>query len=1571
MTDFFAGQMDYIYFSYGLAFIMIAAVCYVMMQQKSQVLPWIWLGLFGLVHGIHEWLNIFLMTAEDSGLVMSLLVVSVVLSYLFLIEFGRAGMAGLRGKGPGGGRVYAPLLLLASLGCLGGIDGFDVAVRYLLGCVGGLWAARALYFAARRSGPRSRRWLFFASIAIGLYAIATAVSVPAVSFPPASWLNRDVFSHVFGFPIAMLRGALAIIAASSLWAFSRVPSPETGVVSEPKHVFRPVAAIVAVIGAGWVMTGFAGDVARDQTLKEANLYANSLSMQYVRMLEGAEHEALQMASSPEVIKALQSENPGDLQKAYPIISTCRNSRFLDSELPFCYLIDSAGRTVASCNRMNARLNKNESPFIRGLFRGGGGARVRDSISGVRGYYFLDNDLLAQSYYVVTPVRDEEKRSIGFIVIREPLVDFRGAIAKHPFCFLIDPHGIVFLSSRSDMLLASLWPLDERTREEVMASGRFGAGPFPPLLPGVVSDGQYASIKGDRVLVTRRHLGSNDWSLVLMTPIKEIRVYRIFAIFATFVFSGLIIGFFGALHFTRESAAQISLSERRHRSLVEGSPNCVVLFDGEGRSVTVNRSGTELLGRREEDLIGKKIGELWPVASGLDGVVADVLQGERRQFDVANARPDGRKVEWTAVLNPISDSNGDIRSFVGIFMDVTEQKEAEKELRRYHEHLEEMVRERTAELSEVNARLEQEIAERKVTEEELKRHREHLSELVREQTADLVTSNEFLQIEISERRRAEEELKSFSQRIETIINSSSDIILMKDRNFRFLVVNERCAKFFGAPIGDIIGKTDFDFMSVDEGRECRRSDEAALQDEGPHEAEERAGERWLNVVKQRVLDEAGNATGLVAVIRDITDRKRAEEELRKYHEHLEEMVRERTSELSLANERLNIMNEALRDSEERFRSLFDLASDSIFLLNAAASDGPLIVDANGAACKINGYPREELIGSPVALLDAPENAGFMPDIIKRIMTGSPVTFEVSHVRKDGHVFPLEVSAQLIHLSGRPYVLAIERDITERRRMEDALREVSRQQEAILNNIPDLAWLKDRESRFIAANGPMAAACGVSSADELVGRTDLDVWPEELAGGYMADDREVMSSGKRKRVEETMVDKDGNVHWIETIKTPIYNDGGEVIGTAGIARDITGRKKAEAELERHREHLVEMVEERTVELKTAVQLLTNEINVRKAAEETLKRSEAQFRDLSREFHTLLDAMPDTLILLSPDLEVMWANKSAASATGKTMEELTGRHCYSLWYNRSVPCDECYVLKSFGSGEAEQSQLLTPSGKLLDARAFPIKDEEGKVPSVIIVLSDITEKTALQAEAMRASHLASLGELAAGVAHEINNPINGIINYAQILANKIAAGTKEKDIAFRIIKEGDRIAGIVRGLLSFARERKEEKVPATIQKIMSDTITLTETQILKDGIDLTIGIPDGLPEILVNPQQIQQVFLNIISNARYALNQKYPGTHEAKKLVIVGEQLRVDGVPYVSITFRDSGTGIPADVMDKVMNPFFSTKPGGQGTGLGLSISHGIIRNHGGRLSLESVEGDHTKVRIDLPSRGGDGA
>ncbi len=411
----------------------------------------------------------------------------------------------------------------------------------------------------------------------------------------------------------------------------------------------------------------------------------------------------------------------------------------------------------------------------------------------------------------------------------------------------------------------------------------------------------------------------------------------------------------------------------------------------------------------------------------------------------------------------------------------------------------------------------------------------------------------------------------------------------------------------------------------------------------------------------------------------------------------------------------------------------------------------------------------------------------------------------------------------------------------------------------------------------------------------------------------------------------------------------------------------RIKAEEELRRHQEHLMELVEERTMDLTAANERLLLEIIERKDAEDLLSESEKKYRGLSQEFHTLLDAIPDAILLVSPDLKVRWANQGAAALLGKQVSDQTGKHCYHLWDHTLSACNECHALKCFQTGQTMNDQITTPNGRILEAHSFPIPGDVGTVGNVIIVYSDITEKITLEAEAMRAAHLASLGELAAGVAHEINNPTNGIINYAQILLDESDNHGTGRDLAERIIVEGDRIARIVKNLLSFARDRKEGKSLIHISDMLDDSLALTKTQIQKEGIQLNVDVSPDLPGIIAHPQQIQQVFLNIINNARYALTRKYPETNVNKILEIRGEQITIDDCPHVRVTFHDRGTGIPADVRGKVLHPFFSTKPADKGTGLGLSISHGILSDHNSKLIIDSVEGEFTKVIIDIPAEG----
>jgi len=363
---------------------------------------------------------------------------------------------------------------------------------------------------------------------------------------------------------------------------------------------------------------------------------------------------------------------------------------------------------------------------------------------------------------------------------------------------------------------------------------------------------------------------------------------------------------------------------------------------------------------------------------------------------------------------------------------------------------------------------------------------------------------------------------------------------------------------------------------------------------------------------------------------------------------------------------------------------------------------------------------------------------------------------------------------------------------------------------------------------------------------------------------------------------------------------------------------------------------------------------------------KRADEALRESEEKLAGILNSIPDMIIVLDKDMNISWSNPIAREWLGSNP---VGKKCFEAFDVGDQQCEACDVQKCFEKGlnDEHELELIRPDGfrmNLWCTASVATRSEGGSPKSVIVVYRDITEKKLLQAETARAGQLASIGELAAGVAHEINNPINGIINCAQMLIDEDSATREQTEISKRIMKAGNRIAMIVRNLLSFARNNEEEPRFAHIQSILSDSLDLTEVQIRKDGIDLKIDIPQGLPRIKVRDHQIQQVFLNVISNARYALNQKFSQTHENKLIEIKGDTIDTNGKQFVRLIFFDRGSGISSDILGKICDPFFSNKPLGEGTGLGLSISHAILKDHGGNLSFDSVEGEYTSVIIDLP-------
>jgi PAS domain S-box-containing protein len=376
-----------------------------------------------------------------------------------------------------------------------------------------------------------------------------------------------------------------------------------------------------------------------------------------------------------------------------------------------------------------------------------------------------------------------------------------------------------------------------------------------------------------------------------------------------------------------------------------------------------------------------------------------------------------------------------------------------------------------------------------------------------------------------------------------------------------------------------------------------------------------------------------------------------------------------------------------------------------------------------------------------------------------------------------------------------------------------------------------------------------------------------------------------------------------------------------------------------------------------------ILTDVTQARKA-ESRLRQSEEMNRMMSRQFQTLLDGIPDRILLLDKDLRIVWTNQKEDLQSKPFLKDPKGLFCYEAIQGKASSCPECPVVSCFDSGEVSHCERVNPDGRIWQQRAFPIRDDDGRVFNVVEIGQDVTENVRLHKDIARTGQLAAVGELAAGVAHEINNPINGVINYAQLLQNRSASESQEHTLAGRIIKEGDRIARIVKQLLFLSRDDGSEKQSVDLAGVLSESLSLVGSQLNNEGIDLEISLEEGLPKLIGYTQQLEQLFLNIISNARYALNCRFPQKDPNKRLTVTIYCEDTDSESCLVVRFRDLGIGIKSELLGKVMQPFITSKPSAEGTGLGLSISNDIVKSHGGRLHIDSEEGIYTEVTIRFP-------
>ena len=385
------------------------------------------------------------------------------------------------------------------------------------------------------------------------------------------------------------------------------------------------------------------------------------------------------------------------------------------------------------------------------------------------------------------------------------------------------------------------------------------------------------------------------------------------------------------------------------------------------------------------------------------------------------------------------------------------------------------------------------------------------------------------------------------------------------------------------------------------------------------------------------------------------------------------------------------------------------------------------------------------------------------------------------------------------------------------------------------------------------------------------------------------------------------------------------------------------------------------------------VTQDITLRKQVENKLRESEKLYRILA-------ENSTDTIWLMQLDGTFLYHSPAIMQLRGYTPEEANNVSMTKTMTPQSMEYLEKIFIREDKKPMKErwnkiriELEMLRKDGTKLwtEVSANAVFDENGQMIGLQGSTQDISERKKLEEENIQLEahlrhqqKLESIGVLAGGVAHEINNPINGIMNYAQLIKDKLVENDPLKEYSREIIIETERVATIVRNLLTFSRDDKETHSFAKMDDILNSTISLIQAVFKQDQISLNVDIPNNLPQLKCRSQQIRQVLMNLMANAKDSLNEKYKSYDENKVMKISVSQFEKENRRWMRVTVEDNGVGISEAIQSKIYDPFFTTKDRATGTGLGLSISYGIVKDHHGKLHFESEVGKFTRFYLDIP-------
>jgi len=621
------------------------------------------------------------------------------------------------------------------------------------------------------------------------------------------------------------------------------------------------------------------------------------------------------------------------------------------------------------------------------------------------------------------------------------------------------------------------------------------------------------------------------------------------------------------------------------------------------------------------------------------------------------------------------------------------------------------------------------------------------------------------------------------------------------------------------------------------------------------------------------------------------------------------------ELELQNEELIAALAEATVAQERYADHFDFAPVGYFNLTA---DGTILaVNLKGAS--LLGLERSRLSDRRFGLYVAETSRSDFADFLARVFaTGTVQACELELERTSQP--PLTGLLEATLSPDGKECRAVLIDITERKQLENTLSQEEHLLHSFMDSIPDSVYFKDAQGHYIRVNQAMSNRFGQSNPAALLGKTDFDFFSEEHARAAYEDEQEIMQTGQpviRKEEKETWPGRADT--WVLTSKTPLRDAGGKIIGISGISVDITKRKQAE-----------EQVHEQA---------------------------------------RLLDLAHDAIIVLDLADHILYWNKGAECIYGWTAQEATQKKVTELLPLDAIAYGRARQIVFEKAHAREEASVRTKSGQevLVETDWTLVHDEHGMPKSIMIVSADITEKRRLETQTLRTQRMESVGTLAGGIAHDLNNVLAPLLICVQLLKAKVtdAAGQKLLDTLEANVLRG---AKLVKQVLAFGRGIKGDRIPIQPKQVLQEIEQMIHETFPK-AVELQTDSAADLWPVTGDATQLYQVLLNLCVNARDAM----PG---GGTLSIHLENVVLDEIyaarnseakpgPYVVINVMDTGTGIPKEIQDKIFDPFFTTKAPGKGTGLGLSTCYSIVKNHGGFINCYSEVGRGSKFEVYLPA------